>query len=70
MRPRSPSVVCLQCAFGIAVLTRLPHLTSTAVPFHPPAQVRVLIGGVQIRPGDWVYADLDGVLVSKEQLTL
>jgi RraA family protein len=32
--------------------------------------VRVVIGGVQIRPGDWVYADLDGVLVSKEELSL
>ncbi|KAL4855151.1 putative 4-hydroxy-4-methyl-2-oxoglutarate aldolase [Chlorella vulgaris] len=32
--------------------------------------VRVIIGGVQIRPGDWVYADADGVLVSKEELSV
>jgi regulator of RNase E activity RraA len=31
-------------------------------------QVRVIIGGVQIRPGDWVYADEDGVLVSSDEL--
>lgn len=30
----------------------------------------VVLGGVHIRPGDWVYADQDGVLVSKEPLTL
>ncbi|KAL4426033.1 hypothetical protein ABPG77_007829 [Micractinium sp. CCAP 211/92] len=28
--------------------------------------VRVIIGGVQIRPGDWIYADEDGVVVSHE----
>jgi regulator of RNase E activity RraA len=31
-------------------------------------QVRVIIGGVQIRPGDWIYADEDGVLVSRDEL--
>ena len=32
--------------------------------------VLVAFGGVAIAPGDWVYADADGILVSKEQLTL
>lgn len=32
--------------------------------------VAVVIGGVAVRPGDFVYADADGVLVSSEELTL
>lgn len=36
----------------------------------PWPQVRVVIGGVQVRPGDWIYADTDGVLVSKDALSL
>lgn len=32
--------------------------------------VPVTFGGVTVRPGDWVYADEDGVLVSPTQLTL
>ncbi len=30
---------------------------------------RVMIAGVAIHPGDWIYADADGVLVCKERLT-
>lgn len=30
--------------------------------------LRLTIGGVAIRPGDWIYADADGVLVSAEKL--
>jgi regulator of RNase E activity RraA len=26
--------------------------------------------GVQVKPGDWVYADKDGVIVSPKELTL
>ena len=33
-------------------------------------QVRVVIGGALSRSGDWVYADEDGVVVSREQLAL
>ncbi|KAG2443656.1 hypothetical protein HXX76_002005 [Chlamydomonas incerta] len=32
--------------------------------------VPVAFGGVAVAPGDWVYADADGILVAKEQLTL
>jgi regulator of ribonuclease activity A len=32
--------------------------------------VPVSFGGVTVAPGDWVYADGDGILVSKEELTL
>lgn len=41
-----------------------------ALPLNHPRQVRVVIGGVSISPGDWIYADEDGVVVSKEQLAL
>jgi regulator of RNase E activity RraA len=34
------------------------------------ADVPVTIAGVTVEPGDWVYADKDGVLVSKEELKL
>lgn len=32
--------------------------------------VPVTFGGVTFRPGDWVYADKDGILVSPEELKL
>ncbi|KAF6252071.1 Demethylmenaquinone methyltransferase-domain-containing protein [Scenedesmus sp. NREL 46B-D3] len=34
------------------------------------ADVPVTIAGVSVEPGDWVYADKDGILVSKEELKL
>ncbi|KAF8055826.1 4-hydroxy-4-methyl-2-oxoglutarate aldolase [Scenedesmus sp. PABB004] len=34
------------------------------------ADVPVTVGGVTVCPGDWVYADGDGILVSKEPLSL
>ena len=30
--------------------------------------VRVLIAGVAVHPGDWIYADADGVLVARQML--
>jgi regulator of ribonuclease activity A len=30
--------------------------------------LRVFISGVAVNPGDWVYADADGVLVAQQQL--
>lgn len=32
--------------------------------------VPVSFAGVTVKPGDWVYADKDGVIVSPEELTL
>ncbi|PNG99607.1 putative regulator of ribonuclease activity, partial [Tetrabaena socialis] len=32
--------------------------------------VPLTFGGVSVAPGDWVYADGDGILVSAEELTL
>jgi regulator of ribonuclease activity A len=34
------------------------------------SDVPVNVAGVTVHPGDWVYADKDGVLVSKEELKL
>ncbi|MDY7574243.1 ribonuclease E activity regulator RraA [Actimicrobium sp. CCI2.3] len=31
--------------------------------------VNATIAGVMVRPGDWIYADADGVLVSQERLS-
>ena len=30
--------------------------------------LRVVIAGVAVKPGDWIYADADGVLVAREKL--
>ena len=30
--------------------------------------IRVLIAGVPVSPGDWIYADTDGVLVAQQKL--
>ena len=32
-------------------------------------ELRVAIAGVAVQPGDWIYADADGVLVSRVALT-
>lgn len=32
------------------------------------SNLRVSIAGVAVSPGDWIYADVDGVLVSREKL--
>lgn len=35
----------------------------TGVPFFCP-----VLKGVKVNPGDWIYADWDGILVSKKDL--
>jgi regulator of ribonuclease activity A len=30
--------------------------------------IAVTIAGVAVRPGDWIYADADGVLVARAKL--
>ena len=34
------------------------------------SDVNVSINGVEIRPGNWIYADLNGILVSDRKLEL
>ncbi|PSC68962.1 ribonuclease activity regulator [Micractinium conductrix] len=53
---------------GIKALAPCPVKSSKRDPGLKAA--RLIIGGVQIRPGDWIYADGDGVVVSREELTL
>jgi regulator of ribonuclease activity A len=31
--------------------------------------VRVVVAGVAVNPGDWVYADADGILIAQQKLT-
>ncbi|GLC49200.1 hypothetical protein PLESTB_000193100 [Pleodorina starrii] len=66
------------CIRDSADIARMP-LGVKALATHPlksskrdPGQrdVPVTFGGVTVHPGDWVYADGDGILVSKEELTL
>jgi regulator of RNase E activity RraA len=47
-----------------------PHHTTPHTRKHTAQGVPVVIGGCTIKPGDWVYADPDGVIVAKEKLTL
>ncbi|PNW73919.1 hypothetical protein CHLRE_13g578150v5 [Chlamydomonas reinhardtii] len=55
-------------ALGVKALGTHPLKSSKRDP--GLRDVLVAFGGVAIAPGDWVYADADGILVSKEQLTL
>jgi regulator of ribonuclease activity A len=31
--------------------------------------IRIEIGGVAVNPGDWVYADADGIVIAQQKLT-
>eukprot|EP00879_Flechtneria_rotunda_P002747 GHRR01002955.1.p1 GENE.GHRR01002955.1~~GHRR01002955.1.p1 ORF type:complete len:222 (+),score=68.23 GHRR01002955.1:861-1526(+) len=53
---------------GVKALATYPLKSSKRDP--GLADVPVAIAGVTVSPGDWVYADKDGVLVSKEELEL
>lgn len=50
------------CATGIRALASIPLPTERKVPGE--TNVPVLIQGVWVRPGDWLYADEDGTVVS------
>jgi len=71
-------VVLNGCVRDTAQLARLP-LGVKALAAHPrrshkggvgEAGVSVVFAGVTFEPGDWVYADQDGLLVSPVPLTL
>ena len=53
---------------GVKALAPYPLKSSKRDP--GLADVPVTFAGVRVSPGDWVYADGDGVLVSPEELKL
>lgn len=55
-----------QCDTGIRALALHPQ--RSARKGVGDLNVRVSIAGVPVTPGDWIYADADGVLVSREAL--
>ena len=55
-----------QCAVGIRALAPFPMPTHRRMPGQ--TQLAVQIQGVWVRPGDWLYADEDGMVVSSRKL--
>jgi regulator of ribonuclease activity A len=55
-----------QCDVGIMALATHPQ--RSAREGVGKRDVNVQVAGVAVRPGDWIYADLDGVLVAGEKL--
>lgn len=55
-----------QCAVGIRALALCPMPTQRRMPGQ--TQLAVQIQGVWVRPGDWLYADEDGMVVSPQPL--
>ena len=55
-----------QCAVGIRALALVPMPTQRRMAGQ--TQVPVQIQGVWVRPGDWLYADEDGMVVSARAL--
>lgn len=53
---------------GVKALATYPLKSSKRDP--GLSNVPVSFGGVTFKPGDWVYADKDGILVAPEQLKL
>ena len=53
---------------GVKALNTYPLKSSKRDP--GLRDVPVSFAGVSFKPGDWCYADLDGILVSPEELKL
>jgi len=54
------------CEIGVRALGSHPQ--KSAKKGVGERNVRVAIGGVFVNPGDWVYADADGVLIAQQKL--
>ncbi|MBJ7309028.1 ribonuclease E activity regulator RraA [Rugamonas sp. CCM 8940] len=54
------------CAIGVRALGLHPQKSSKKG--EGERDVRVSIAGVAVSPGDWIYADADGVLVARQKL--
>lgn len=55
------------CEIGVRALGTHPQKSSKKGAGE--LNVRVLISGVGVSPGNWIYADADGVLVAQQELT-
>jgi regulator of ribonuclease activity A len=55
-------------SFEVGVRALAAHPQRCARTGAGAADIGLLIGGVEISPGDWVYADADGILVAQEKL--
>ncbi|MGZ3182287.1 MAG: ribonuclease E activity regulator RraA [Telluria sp.] len=54
------------CALGVRALAAVP--VKSAKEGVGERNVRVTVTGVAIHPGDWIYADADGILVAQAKL--
>ena len=55
------------CNIGVRALA--VHPQKSAKKGVGERDVRVHIAGVAVNPGDWIYADADGILIAQQQLT-
>ena len=55
------------CSVGVRALATYPQ--KSAKRGAGERNVRVMIAGVPVTPGDWIYADADGVLVAQQEIT-
>ena len=54
------------CEIGVRALALHPQKSSKAGAGE--RDLRVFISGVPVSPGDWIYADADGILVAQQKL--
>ena len=54
------------CEIGVRALATHPQKSSKAGAGE--RNTRVVVQGVAVNPGDWIYADADGILVARQQL--
>ena len=62
------SAIIATLPLGVKALRAYPLKSSKRDP--GLANVPITLAGVSVSPGDWVYADSDGVLVAPEELKL
>jgi regulator of ribonuclease activity A len=55
-------------SFEIGVRALAAHPQRSARLGAGESNARVIISGVPVNPGDWIYADADGILVSQQKL--
>ena len=55
------------CRIGVRALATHPQKSSKLGAGE--CNTRVVVAGVAVNPGDWMYADADGILVAQQQLS-